>query len=126
MCGNKGNKVKVILLVATITLSIGMISKLSSNGINPNNEDKLFLSEKGYIPKNGFIPDSETAIKIAQAIWLPIFGNLIYESKPFHARLLEDSIWIIEGTLPEGAVGGVPYAAIRKSDCSVLKVVHTK
>ena len=76
------------------------------------------------IPVNGRVPDEETAIRIAEAVWLPIYGHLIYDSKPFHAKLIGDSIWVVEGTLPEGHLGGVPYAAIQKKDGKVLKVMH--
>jgi hypothetical protein len=73
-----------------------------------------------------FVPDEETAIKIAEAIWLPIFGERIYENRPFEARL-EKGVWIVEGTLPpEYALGGTPYIEIQKYDCKVLLVTHGK
>ncbi len=83
------------------------------------------ISENGsVIPVNGRVPNEETAIRIAEAVWLPIYGNDIYNSKPFHAKLISDSIWVVEGTLPEGHLGGVPYAAIQKKDGKVLKISH--
>ena len=83
------------------------------------------ISENGsVIPVNGRVPNEETAIRIAEAVWLPIYGNDIYNSKPFQARLIGDSIWVVEGTLPEGHLGGVPYAALQKKDGKVLKISH--
>ena len=76
------------------------------------------------IPVDGRVPNEETAIRIAEAVWLPIYGNDIYNSKPFHAKLIGDSIWVVEGTLPEGHLGGVPYAALQKKDGKVLKISH--
>lgn len=78
------------------------------------------------IPVNGRVPNEETAIRIAEAVWLPIYGNLIYDSKPFKAKLIDDSIWVVLGTLPKGYVGGTPYAEIQKKDGKVLKVIHGK
>lgn len=75
--------------------------------------------------KDGYIPNAATAITVAEAIWLPIYGNKIYESKPFKATLRNNEIWIVEGTL-HSQRGGVPYAEIQKKDCKVLKVIHTK
>lgn len=75
--------------------------------------------------KEGYVPDSTTAIKIAEAIWLPIYGEGIYKKKPFVARLKDGKVWIVEGTLLEGK-GGVPYIEIQKKDCRVLKVLHGK
>ena len=78
------------------------------------------------IPVDGLVPNEETAIRIAEAVWLPIYGSLIYGSRPFKARLVDDSIWVVEGTLPEGSVGGTPYAEIQRKDGKVLKVIHGK
>ena len=55
--------------------------------------DKTYKSEQnGYIPKAGFVPNSETAIKIAEAVWFPIYGNDIYDKKPFVAKLVDSTI----------------------------------
>ncbi len=75
--------------------------------------------------KNGIVPNEETAIKIAEAIWLPIYGKEIYREKPFKANLMNDSIWVIQGTLHDSK-GGTVYAEIQKRNCKVLKVTRYK
>jgi hypothetical protein len=82
--------------------------------------------QNNYTPKDGYVPNEETAIKIAEAIWLPIYGKDIEKSKPFVAHLKDATVWIVEGTLPPHYLGGVPYVEIRKSDCKILKVTHGK
>lgn len=72
-----------------------------------------------------YVPNKETAIKVAEAIWLPIYGDRIYNSKPFVAKLVNDKIWIVQGTLTE-TKGGVPYIEIQRKDCKILKVLHGK
>ena len=37
------------------------------------------------LKNKNYVPDKITAIKIAEAVWLPIYGNSIYEKKPFVA-----------------------------------------
>jgi hypothetical protein len=86
----------------------------------------LPLQYKGFIPKNGIVPDSVTAVKIAEAIWLPVYGKEIYNEQPFTAKINNKGIWIVEGSLPEGAVGGTAYAEIRKKDGKVIKINHFK
>jgi hypothetical protein len=77
-----------------------------------------------YIPPNDLVPDKETAIKIAEAIWLPIYGKDIYDFKPFVAELSSDKrIWKVSGTVHE-TKGGAPYAEIRKKDCKIIKIIH--
>ena len=84
-------------------------------------------------PKNNlysgadYVPNEETAIKIAEAIWYPIYGAKIEKSKPYKAHLVYDNkVWVVEGTLEKGRRGGVPYIEINKKDCRILKVTHGK
>jgi len=84
-----------------------------------------FLYAKDMNQTVDYVPDKETAIKIAEAVWLPLYGDKIYNYKPFVARLINKKTWIVEGTLHE-AKGGVPYIEIQKKDCKVLKVYHGK
>jgi hypothetical protein len=73
-----------------------------------------------------YVPDKTTSIKIAEAIWLPIYGEEIYNYKPFISRLKNGKIWIVEGTLAKGNNGGAPYVEIQKKDGKILKVTHGK
>ncbi len=72
------------------------------------------------------MPDSVTAEKVAEAIWLPIYGDGVLREKPYRSRLIGDSLWIVEGTLDRSMMGGTAYVEIRKSDCAILKVTHGK
>ncbi|MFA6978451.1 MAG: YbbC/YhhH family protein [Ignavibacteriaceae bacterium] len=83
-------------------------------------------AKDGYIPKDGYVPNAETAIKIAEAVWQPIYGQDIYSRKPFKATLINGHIWQVTGTLRAKYDGGVPYAEIEKKDCRIIKVYHSK
>lgn len=80
-------------------------------------------SEKRY---DGYVPDETTAKKVAEAIWLPIYGESVLDEKPYKARIVGDSVWIVEGVLEKGKSGGTAYIEIRLKDCTVLKVTHGK
>lgn len=82
--------------------------------------------EQLYQPPEGMVPDSATAVRIAEAVWLSVYGEEIYTEQPFHAVLWQDSLWAVKGSLPKGMLGGVPYVVIRKWDGGVLGVIHTK
>ncbi|WES99255.1 YbbC/YhhH family protein [Chryseobacterium arthrosphaerae] len=73
-----------------------------------------------------YVPNEETAIKIAEAIWYPIYGKDIRDKKPYVAKLIDNKIWVVRGTMPDDYIGGVPYIEIQKSDCKILKVTHGK
>lgn len=74
---------------------------------------------------NWYIPDAKTALKIAEAVWLPIYGEEIYSTQPFNASL-RDSVWVVEGSLPKEMDGGVPYIEIRGVDGTILAVYNGK
>ena len=88
----------------------------------------LFAKEtKGYMPDEGVVPNEETAIKIAEAVWLPIYGEAIYSKKPFEGKYEEkEKCWFVYGSLSKNALGGVPEIKIRKSDGKILYVNHGK
>jgi hypothetical protein len=84
------------------------------------------LEKYSYKPKDGFVPDERTAIAIAVAVWTPIYGEkALADEKPFRASL-KDGIWIVEGTVPEGLVGGTVLAEISKQDGRIIAVVHER
>lgn len=71
------------------------------------------------------VPNEETAIKIAEAVWLPIYGKIIENNKPFKAVLKDNNTWVVEGTLHTSR-GGVPYIEIARNNGKILKVTHGK
>src|SRR5438045_9780190 len=68
------------------------------------------------IPPDGFVPDAGTAISIARAVWLPIYGaKQIDDEKPYKATL-SGEVWTVTGSLPRGFSGGVAGIEISKRD----------
>jgi hypothetical protein len=69
--------------------------------------------------------NKKKAISIAEPIWVKAFGQSVYKRKPFIATLNTSGIWIVKGTL-NAKRGGVPYIEIRKRDCAILRVWHSR
>ena len=81
---------------------------------------------QGYVPPAGFVPDSITAVRIAEAVWIPIYGeSSIRAERPFRATLA-GGVWTVRGSLPSGSVGGVAVAEIAKLDARIIHVSHGK
>jgi hypothetical protein len=79
-----------------------------------------------YKPIEGFVPDQETAIRIAVAVWTPIYGKKQIESEKPYKATLKNGVWYITGSLPEGWLGGVAKAEIAKDDGCIIRVSHGK
>jgi hypothetical protein len=88
---------------------------------------------QGFKPKDGFVPDSVTAVKIAEAVLAPVYGEKQIESEePFTAKIKAD-IWTVSGTLhcPDGkggittnCVGGVVVVKISKINGRIVSMIH--
>ena len=86
-------------------------------------------------PKDGFVPDSITAVKIAEAVLTPVYGKEKVESeRPFKAEL-ENGVWTVHGTLhcPDGkggvttlCDGGTAEVKLSKTDGRILRMGHYK
>jgi hypothetical protein len=106
---------KRVLIASCLVVLIGVAALLAQN------------AKHSVKPKEGFVPDAKTAIKIAVAVWEPIYGEAqIAGEKPYKARLDTNGVWSVEGSLPEGWLGGVAVAEIAKSDGRILRVSHGK
>jgi len=82
-------------------------------------------------PKHGFVPDSSTAVKIAEAVLIPVYGKDEVESgSAFKATIEKKGVWTIGWTLacPEAkhatCLGGAAEVKIRQADGRILKVSH--
>jgi hypothetical protein len=88
-------------------------------------------SERSYRPMEGFVPDAQTAERIAEAIWKPVYGaKVINEQRPFETRL-EGRVWYVSGSLPPPGkgwvmVGGTAEAEIDRFTGKILRMSHSK
>jgi ATP-dependent Clp protease ATP-binding subunit ClpA len=78
-----------------------------------------FFSQDPSLPAAGVVPDAETAERIAEATWIPLFGeSMIASQKPFQTER-RFSVWIVSGkALPETAL----YVFISQKTGRVLAV----
>jgi hypothetical protein len=110
----------LILLMATLAVPGGVRAGTVSDAL------KEAANTPGFQPKDGIVPDAQTAIAIAIAVWNPVYGEKkIASEKPYQA-VLNNGQWTISGSVPKGWVGGVATAVISKRDGRVIKIYHTK
>ncbi|MFI5088345.1 MAG: NTF2 fold immunity protein, partial [Terriglobales bacterium] len=80
-----------------------------------------------FKPKGGFVPDAETALGVAEAVLVPVYGEKeILANHPFKATLHGD-MWTVEGNLdcggPPGTTcpGGTAVVKISKTSGQILE-----
>ena len=88
-------------------------------------------------PARNYVPNSEAAVAIAEAVLIPVYGRKKIESeRPFKATL-KDDIWTVGGTLycsngkpatdkPPTCLGGVAVVEISRKDGRIISMVHYK
>jgi hypothetical protein len=117
------------IIIFAVTIIVLMANGSGQTDIKKTNKENVQIPEEleeCYLPEEGMVPDAETAIKIAETVWLPIYGSSINDQRPFQAEKLDDSTWLVHGNYGNdySREGGVTYAKIRKSDAAVLCVIH--
>src|ERR1051325_7865352 len=71
-------------------------------------------------PKEGLVPDKETAIKIAEVVLFRLYSEGdITRQRPYKVKL-EDDIWWISGTMKDDELGSVFTIAISKQTGEIL------
>lgn len=115
-------------LVSVIALTVGILWALHvTSGQRVPDDVKpppVGSLPPSYLPAHGFVPNEETAVKIVEAVLVPILGeHLVASERPFQAEL-EQNVWTVVGTLPEGSVGGTAIVKVSKRDGRVLYATH--
>ncbi len=73
--------------------------------------------------------DETSAVKIAEVIFVKVYGAKVLSQKPWKAKLeKDDTIFHIEGTfnLPKDTYGGVAEIWIKRSNAEVVSIMHGK
>lgn len=123
---------KKLVFIASLILNILLISYLSYRTYVRIVVTRPDFHIRSNPETDGYVPDSLTAIGIAKAIWLPIYGkDHIERHSPFDAGLLGDTIWRITGsryrrTLNDWELGGSLFLDIHKTDGKVTNSGHSK
>jgi hypothetical protein len=109
---------KGVTTVSTRLLTIcAVLFALLSFGYGSQNK-----AENTSLPSRGVVPNEITAVKIAEAVFLPIYGEEeVSKYRPYEATL-KGGVWTVFGTLKPGARGGTPTVTIQKSDGKVIDV----
>ena len=77
-----------------------------------------------YVPKRGFVPDSITAVRVAEAVLDAAYGTTqIDAQKPLRVTLSR-GVWTVMGTLPRLTPGGVAEVRIARQDGRILRMTH--
>lgn len=85
-----------------------------------------FGADAGFEPSGGMVPNAETAVAIAVAVFKPIYGAEQIESqRPFHAQL-NGEVWHVYGSLPVNLLGGIAEAELSRKDGRIIRVWHGK
>lgn len=125
-----------IVLIFSLIFSASVIasidpaeSNLSSSQENVSCSRNQQIEESGkhsYFPQVGYVPNEETAIKIAVAVWEPIYGRKkIAQEKPYKAKL-QSGVWFVTGSLKSGWKGGVAEIEICQTTAKVIRLSHGK
>jgi len=79
-------------------------------------------------PKNGYVPDEKTAVKIAEAVLTPIYGkDNMRKAEPFQA-ISRNGVWTVFSTpkSPFTKGGGTPEIKINQRTAAILGYYYSR
>ena len=87
----------------------------------------IFSQNRKEKSSRDYVPNETTAIKIAEAVFLPIYGeDDVQKHRPFRAELVNETYWFVYGSSKKLTLGGGPFAEIDKKNATILRVSHGK
>jgi NTF2 fold immunity protein len=78
---------------------------------------------KGLFHEGGFASTQEVAFKIAEATMKNMFGDSVYVGKKIEIKLIDERIWQVKATLPDGYWGGGSLVYICKKTGAVARIL---
>ena len=115
---------------AVIVFLLGM-TFLAGAQVQPSDQKaieyarRLVVGTKPVVRAEGYVPDQATAIRIAIAVLIPIYGEKIENGeKPWRAGLKGD-VWTVVGTFHGKGEGGEAIVQLSKTTGAILFVTHT-
>ena len=117
---------KALLILGLLALSVALTAQSNSDADEFRYNRRLIKSIHTPIPKDGFVPDKETAVAIAYAVAVPVYGKDHIDGElPLRAEL-KDGVWMVLGTLHcESCEGGTLVLEIEKASGRILHMTHT-
>jgi len=107
-----------MLFMAGFTFASVSLGQLAESSAIPRKE--VSSGSRYPLPKEGLVPDKETAIKVAEAVLFRLYGeDTITNQRPYAVKE-DDFTWWISGTLPKGQFGTTFNIGIAKHTAAVV------
>lgn len=75
--------------------------------------------------RNIVVPDSQTAIRIAKAVWAPVYGEAVVQAGKNYDAVLNNGIWTVTAKFLAGAMDqGTAIMDISQEDGRISKIAH--
>jgi hypothetical protein len=86
-------------------------------------------AQENFVPRNGYVPDETTAIAIARAVLIPIYGAKTIEDEEPLVAARDGTAWLVNGTVPcehksGRCFGNAVLVKLSASDGQIMFVTH--
>lgn len=84
-----------------------------------------WTKQRGIVRPDGFVPDKKTALKVAEAILISVYGEKQFAAEqPLKIALVDNDVWLVWGSLDPRRLGGTAVIKISKRTGKVLFLGH--
>ena len=114
----------VLIFFILLLIKIYTIKNIQEFSISQYKDE---IKKFSYNMSVGNIDNAEEAKNIAENLWTKEYGVKVKDKKPYIVYYDSTSkVWLVQGSLPNETVGGVPYIIMREIDGKVLALWHDK
>jgi hypothetical protein len=115
-----------LTVIAALSFSSTTLSQEPTPGpIRLGDKVPKWLSDyRVPLPKEGLVPDKETAIQIAEIVLFRLYGKKAITSQRPYTVTQEDDIWWISGTWNREGFGSTFKIGISRQTAAVLHVQY--
>jgi hypothetical protein len=117
-------------VVATILVAMfaaGTVSQIPKKSAENPESGKWYATKWGqsYRPSNGYVPDQKTAIQVAKAILISVYGEVTVKNEETFTASLAGNIWTVKGAVRPYPSGNAEVK-LSKTDGAVLFLTHSQ
>jgi hypothetical protein len=114
--------IRPTLIVIVAVLAVSCVRHRLTPRADQSKSASPDISLASLKPKLGYVPDETTAIAIAKAVWVPVFGKDGVEAQKPITASLQNGVWVVQGRNPVPFPSETFVALISQDDGRILEV----
>ena len=117
----------VVAAMLVAMFAAGTVPQIPKQSVESPASGAWYATKWGqsYRPSNGYVPDQKTAIQVAKAILISVYGEAEVKNEEPFAASLKGNIWTVKGAVRPNPSGN-GEVKLSRIDGAVLFLTHSQ